>query len=76
MIFNKAGLPQVQNLNDEWADGILYQRLFNLVYNERIDCNLTASTDYEVRLTNWSRINQLWFISYLQKKYYLTEAMM
>ena len=33
-IFKKAGMQPVQKLAAEFADGILFQKLFNLLYDE------------------------------------------
>ena len=57
-IFAKKGQPPVKKFATEFADGILFERLFNLMYDEHIDCKLTPSKLFEDRLTNWSRINQ------------------
>ena len=39
-IFAKVGLPKVTKFAAEFADGILFQTLFNLIYDEHIDCKL------------------------------------
>lgn len=56
-IFTKRGFPPVKKLASEFADGILFQRLFNLMYDENIDCRLSTSVLYDDKLYNWSRIN-------------------
>ena len=56
-IFKKRGHPAVKSFAKEFADGILFQLLFNLLYDEKIDCKLRTSGDPEVRLLNWNRIN-------------------
>ena len=42
----------------EFADGILFEKLFNIIYDEQINCRLTPSALFEDRLRNWSRINR------------------
>ena len=64
-IFAKNGLPKVTKFASEFADGILFQALFNLIYDEKIDCKLSPHTDVGVRLNNWSRINQVICFNYL-----------
>ena len=56
-IFAKRGFPAVKKFAPEFADGILFERLFNLMYDENINCRLTSSILFEDRLLNWSRIN-------------------
>ena len=57
-IFTQHGLPKITKFAAEFADGILFQKLFNLIYDEKLDCKLVASNDPAVRLLNWSRINR------------------
>ena len=61
-IFKKAGdAPITGKFAAEFADGIRYQRLFNLLYDESIDCKLAPSTDPAQRIINWNKINRkLW----------------
>ena len=85
-IFAKAGLPKINKFGADFADGILFERLFNIVYDEKINCNLTPSAVFEVRLNNWSRINRKFYKSnhhsevicfnYLQQRFYLVEPTM
>ena len=75
-IFARAGLPKVTKFAAEFADGILFQNLFNLIYDEHIDCKLKQSADAAVRINNWSRINQVICFNYLQQRFYLVEQTM
>ena len=61
MIFTKGGLPPVKKFGADFADGILFEKLFNLVYDEKIDCKLRPSNVMEDRLLNWSKINCKYF---------------
>ncbi len=56
-IFHKKGLPEVKNFAKEFSDGILFEQLFNILYDEKIDCKLKPSALIDDRLNNWSRIN-------------------
>ena len=75
-ILAQRGHPPVKKMASEFADGILFERLFNLMYDEKIDCRLSSSVLFEDRLLNWSRINQLICFNYLQQKFYLVEPTM
>ena len=58
-IFKKRGYPPVKvaNFAAAFADGILFELLFNIMYEEKINCNLSPSALVEDRLLNWNRIN-------------------
>ena len=75
-IFKKAGLPQVGNLAAEFSDGILFEKLFNLLYDENLDSKLSPSNLYETRLLNWNRINVTICFNFLQQKFYFMEPTM
>ena len=75
-IFTKKGYPAVKNFGKEFADGskcffeslflsVLFQLLFNLMYDEKINCYLNPSALIEDRLLNWSRINSQICFNYL-----------
>ena len=87
-IFQKKGYPPVKNFGKEFSDGskfsfspnifllVLFQLLFNLMYDEKIDCHLRQSALLEDRLLNWSRINSIICFNYLQQRLYLVEPTM
>jgi len=58
-IFAKKGYPPVKNFAAEFSDGILFERLYNLVYDEKINCKLQTSGDPNIRILNWNRINSM-----------------
>ena len=66
-IFKKKGFPpvKVDNFARDFADGILFERLFNIMYDEKINCRLTPTAVFEDRLLNWSRINSIICFNYL-----------
>jgi hypothetical protein len=39
-ILAKKGFPPVLNFAKEFADGIIFQRIFNIMFDESIDCRL------------------------------------
>ena len=75
-IFAKKGHPPVKKFAAEFSDGILFQLLFNLMYDEHINCNLKPSALVEDRLLNWNRINSMICFNYLQQRFYLVEPTM
>lgn len=55
--FEKAGDEPVKNFAAEFADGTRFQRLFNLIFDEQLDCGIEKS-DYESEnFENWKKIN-------------------
>ena len=82
-ILKKNGYLPAANFGKEFADGILFQLIFNLLFNEQIDCKLKISAlcsgqraMTEDRLINWNKINQVICFNYLQQKFYLFESNM
>ena len=64
-IFEAHGMPKVTKFAEAFADGILFEKLFNFIYDEKLNCHLKPSNDPADRLLNWSRINQVIFFNYL-----------
>ena len=75
-IFQKNGYPPVRHFGKEFADGSRFQLLFNLMYDEKIDCKLFPSALVEDRLLNWNRINSIICFNYLQQRFYLVKGTM
>ena len=63
-IFEKGGHAPVKKFGAEFADGIRFQLLFNLIYDEKIDCKLRSSSVASDRVLNWSKINQVICFNY------------
>jgi hypothetical protein len=77
VIFQKRGVPAVKTYS-EFADGskllslaklciVLYEKLFNILYDERIDCKLIKSPLMDVKIQNWNKINASICFNYLQQ---------
>jgi hypothetical protein len=64
-IFEQKGLPKVKNFPQEFSDGILFQSLFNILYDENINCKLEKSGIPDQRVLNWNRINAMICFNYL-----------
>ena len=59
-------MPPVKNFAKEFSDGLLFEKLFNVLFDERIDCKLRPSALAEDRLLNWNKINSVICFNYLQ----------
>ena len=44
----------------------LFQALFNILYEENVNCRLVKSTIVEDKVLNWNRINATICFNYLQ----------
>lgn len=75
-IFAKEGHPPVNNFAKEFSDGIKFQLLFNLMYDEKVNCRLSTTNEPKSRMVNWSKINSLICFNILQQKFYLVEKTM
>lgn len=82
-IFAQRGQAPVKKFAKEFSDGVLFELLFNIMYDENIDCKLVKNekmfderVKYNNRLLNWSRINQIICFNYLQQRFYLVEPTM
>jgi len=63
-IFAFRGGWKVKNIAMDFSDGFLFQELFNILYDERINCCLEGVKDcpnpklpVETKITNWNKIN-------------------
>ena len=54
----------------------LFQTLFNILYEENIDCRLVKSVLFDEKLLNWNRINAQICFNYLQQEFYLVKPTM
>ena len=76
LILSRKSLGPVKNLASEFADGILFQAMFNILYEESVNCHLSSSKLYEDRVLNWNRINATICFNYLQQAFYLVTPTM
>ena len=65
-ILAKRNYPPVRQFASEFADGIVFEQVFNILFDEKISCKLVPSPNFETRLVNWSRINSTICFNYLQ----------
>ena len=54
----------------------LFQTLFNILYEENIDCRLVKSVLFDEKLLNWNRLNAQICFNYLQQEFYLVKPTM
>lgn len=65
-ILAKKNIAPVKKFAEEFSDGIMYQHVFNALFDENINCQLKSSALVEERLLNWNRINSLICFNFLQ----------
>lgn len=66
----------VKNWASEFSDGFLFLKLFNILYEESIDCKLVKSNLVDDKILNWNRINAVICFNYLQQEFYLVSPTM
>ena len=80
-IFQMKGLPKVTNFAQEFSDGgkykitifsnfflhvlELFQTMFNILYEENINCRIVKSTLVDDKMLNWNRLNAQICFNYL-----------
>lgn len=72
-IFGMRGGWKITNLAMDFSDGFLFQELFNILYDEKLDCCLegvksapNAKIPYEQKVGNWNKINAGICFNYFQ----------
>ena len=50
--------------------------MFNILYEEKVNCRLVKSNLVEDRVLNWNRINAMICFNYLQQQFYLVSPTM
>jgi hypothetical protein len=73
-IFAMRGGWKIKNLAMDFSDGFLFQELFNILYDENINCCLEGVSDgpnpkipYETKVLNWNKINAGICFNYFQQ---------
>jgi hypothetical protein len=82
-IFALRGGWKVRKLAEDFSDGFLFQELFNILYDERIDCCLEGVRDepnpkipYELKVNNWNKINAGICFNYFQQQFFFVQGTM
>ena len=55
---------------------VLFEKFFNILYEEKINCKLVKSALVDDRMLNWNRINAVICFNYLQQEFYLVTPTM
>lgn len=76
ILAKKGHEPVTGKFAKEFSDGIMYEKLFNALFDENLNCNLVKSELFEQRLLNWNRINSIICFNYLQQQFYLVSHTM
>ena len=56
-IFKANQVPQITNLSQDFADGHLFLKLFNILFDETVELRLSTDASLEARINNWNKIN-------------------
>lgn len=82
-IFSIRGGWVVKNIARDFSDGFLFQELFNILYDERVDCCLEGVMDnpnpnlpYETKVCNWNKINAGICFNYFQQQFFFVQGTM
>jgi hypothetical protein len=55
---------------------VLFEKLFNILYNESVNCKLVKSNLLEQKMQNWNKINATICFNFLQQQFYLVAPTM
>jgi hypothetical protein len=75
-IFKKNGVPAVTKLSQDFADGHLFLKLFNILFDETVDLRLSTDQALEARINNWNKINCVLCFNYFQQQFILIGSTM
>ena len=82
-IFAMRGGWKVKNLAEDFSCGFLFQELFNILYDEKINCCLEGNKEgpnpripLENKIGNWNKINAGICFNYFQQQFYLVQGSM
>lgn len=65
-IFKANQVPQITNLSQDFADGHLFLKLFNILFDETVELRLSTDASLEARINNWNKINCVICFNYFQ----------
>lgn len=64
-VLTMKGYEKVTAFAKDFSDGIMYQRFFNALFDEELNCRLSKSELTEDRLINWNKINTIICFNYM-----------
>lgn len=56
-VLKKNDVPPCTNLSQDFADGHLFLKLFNILFDETVELRLSTDQALEARINNWNKIN-------------------
>jgi len=69
-------VPVVTSLSKDFADGHLFLKLFNILFDETVDLRLSTDQALEARIHNWNKINCVLCFNYFQQQFILIGSTM
>ena len=69
LIFKKNNVPQISSLSQQFSDGHLFLKLFNILFDESVDLKLSTDASLEARINNWNKINCVICFNYFQQQF-------
>ena len=54
-------------MSQQFADGVLFLKLFNILFDESVDLKLSTDASLEARINNWNKINCVLCFNYFQQ---------
>ena len=65
LIFATNNRALVKTISRDFADGVRFVELFNLLFGENLDLKLSTQNSVESRMSNWNKINMAICFNYL-----------
>lgn len=75
-IFKANQIEQISNLSQEFSDGHLFLKLFNILFDETVELKLSTDASLEARINNWNKINCVLCFNYFQQQFILIGSTM
>lgn len=75
-IFAANNLPKVNKLAQDFSDGALFLRLFNVLFDENVRINLVTNGTVDDKVQNWNKINVVICFNHLQQQFILIGSTM
>ena len=63
-------------MSQQFADGVLFLKLFNILFDESVDLKLSTDASLEARINNWNKINCVLCFNYFQQQFILIGSTM
>lgn len=70
------GLPNVKNFAEEFADGVLCEKFYNIVFSDNNNSGIKPTKNVAERVKNWQKLNGEIFVGDLANRVYLDDDSM